>query len=166
MREELKALLPAAAHRAVLNVDDVVRAGIAVDEPDEIRAPPRKAARRNARVIVQRLDDRLHARARFVPHVRLVVEHARNGLDRDARRLRDIVDGLARHIGERVYRPGSPSASAIRAKAAARVGPRSARLGDAHRFVVEAPGGFRIPRAHLCGRERRERARLQLDRLA
>jgi hypothetical protein len=97
VHEELEALLAATRHRAVLYVHDVVGAGILVDQRDEIGAASRQPAGRHARVVVQLLDDGLDARAGLVPDVRLVIEHARNGFDRNAGRPGDIVDGFSSH---------------------------------------------------------------------
>ena len=78
--------------RAVEQIDDVVRAGIFVDQADQKRAPACEAACRKAGVIVQLLDEFEYARARLFAHVRLVVQYARDSLDRDAGCFCNVVD--------------------------------------------------------------------------
>src|SRR5690606_7092956 len=63
-----------------------------VDETDQVRPPPREAACRETRVIVELLDDLEHSRACLFAHVRFIVENSRDCLDGYACRLRDIVD--------------------------------------------------------------------------
>ncbi len=44
MRKGLEALLTAAGHGSVLNIDDVVGARVSVHQPDEVRTPARETA--------------------------------------------------------------------------------------------------------------------------
>src|SRR5690606_40095777 len=80
--------LTAARPRTVQHVDDVVRARVLVDETDQVRPPPREAACRETRVIVELLDDLEHSRACLFAHVRFIVENSRDCLDGYACRLR------------------------------------------------------------------------------
>src|SRR6185437_14735546 len=97
VHEESEFLLAAARHGAVLDVDNVVGAGILVHQANQVRTPSGEAARRQARKVMQRLDGGEDARARLFPDIRFVVQNARYGLDGNACGLRHVVDGFARH---------------------------------------------------------------------
>ncbi len=108
-------------------------------------------------VIVERLDDRLHPRSGFSPDVGLVVEHAGDGLDGDPRFSCDIVNGLARHIGERVYRPGHSERIGYSRERSHPRWPRLSTTRDDHGFVVGPPRALGI-RGQLCGGESPQRS--------
>jgi hypothetical protein len=95
-------------------IHDVVCAGIFVDETDQKRATARETACREARVIVQLLDDFEHARARFLAYVRFVVQHARDSLDRHARSFGDVVD-----LGSAIRRLRHAGCSALSSRCSA-----------------------------------------------
>src|SRR5690348_6253872 len=102
MHEQAIAARVAALERALLQVDDVVSTRVLVDEPDEIGAAAGEAARREAGVVVQLLDELEHPRPGFAADIRFAVEHTRDCLDRDTRGLRDVVNGDAAHSGDKL----------------------------------------------------------------
>ena len=74
---------------------------------------PARPARQRPRLLIDRIAELLDRAAnslpRFRPHVRAIVQHARNGDARDARGLGDIIDGRIcassrAQIGERLQR--------------------------------------------------------------
>lgn len=68
-------LLAASGHGAVLQVHQVVGAGVFVDQADETRASAREAACGETRLVVELLGSRQHAGACFRPDIGLVIEH-------------------------------------------------------------------------------------------
>src|SRR5688572_18738240 len=104
MAQHLEAAFTTSCACPMQQIDDVVRARVFVDQADQKGAPACQTARRQAGVIVQLLDDLEHARARLFAHVRLVVQYARDGLDRDAGCFSNVVDSSSsmrwlRHAG-------------------------------------------------------------------
>ena len=79
--------------RAFHQVHDVLRVRVVVDQPDQEGLAKCEAARLRIRHVAELVDDRLDARARRFLHQRRLVDDARNGLLRDAREPRDVVDG-------------------------------------------------------------------------
>ena len=97
MQQQVVAALAAHVERAVLDVRDVVvDVVVAVHERDDERAARREPPRRDVRRIAHRLRGREHLVARHLPHVRLAVEHARDGLDGNAGVPRDVLDRVVR----------------------------------------------------------------------
>ena len=92
MHHQLVAHAAQCAERAFLEVDDVRRVRVVVDQADQERAPERERARLRIRREADALDDLVDARARFLAHERRFVDDARDGLLRDVRQARDVVD--------------------------------------------------------------------------
>ncbi len=83
----------AGLERAVLDVDDVVVAGVVVDQRDDVGALAGQPPRGGVGTIVEHLHRLDHLLPRLLADVRLVVQHTRDGLDRHARVRGNIING-------------------------------------------------------------------------
>ena len=86
------AALSAPAHGTDLGVTDIGRIGIVKAKPDQKRPRPRQAAGRQVGAIAKASDHRLDPLTRIGPHIRLIIEDTRHGLDRDPSLLGHIVN--------------------------------------------------------------------------
>src|SRR6185312_10823169 len=109
---DLQAEAAGAAHRqhAALQVDDVVRVRVVVDQADRIGTRAAQAARGGVGLVAERVDRLLHPLARARMHRGLVVDDARYRLQRDACPFRDILDGGAAHRWTSCIVSGAPAA--------------------------------------------------------
>ena len=129
---------------AGLHFHDVAGRTVVVQQADHEGAIGRQAARRGERPVVERGDGIHHALAHGVAHVRIIVEHPRDGLLRCSNGTGDVVDGHARHESLAlfndcvpVHQAGWPAESAglahssrsLRPPASRSPAPRSARSG-------------------------------------
>ena len=86
----------------MLNIDDVVGAGIFVDQGQSSKTVVRPELRADKLgVVVEFFDDCEHSLTRLFANIRLVIEHARDGLDRDTRGFGDVID--LRALNQRLW---------------------------------------------------------------
>ncbi len=82
-----------AVQRAHLHIDDILRVGIIVDQPDQEGAPERQAARLRIRTKADAGDDFGDGVARLRVDAGGIIDDARNGLFGNAGQPRHIIDG-------------------------------------------------------------------------
>lgn len=92
LQQQAVEIAPARVQRPLLDVDQVVVAGIVVHQHDEVGALAGQPARGWIGLVLQQLDRGHDLGARLLAGVRLVVEHARHGLDGHARLGGHIID--------------------------------------------------------------------------
>ncbi len=93
MHHQFEAAALQRIEHAVLHVDDVLRGRIVEHQPHQERAPEGQATGLRIGLVAALLHQCAHAFASVLAHQRRVVEHARYGLLRHARKPRDVVDG-------------------------------------------------------------------------
>ena len=93
---------------AGLHLHDVAGRTVVVQQADHEGAIGRQAARRGERPVVERGDGVRHALAHGLAHVRIAVEHPRDGLLRCPDGTGDVVDGHARHVSLALFNGSVP----------------------------------------------------------
>jgi len=97
-QHEVVVLGLAGVEHAELDLHQVVAGRVVVQHRHQVRAPPGQHPGGRMRAVAHPLDHRLHSLAGGLGHVRLMVEHAGDGLDRHARFRRHILDPNACHV--------------------------------------------------------------------